>query len=157
MTENTKIILTLSTLLLTFVSIPLLIEYLIGLRENKKTHVYKFTLEPNVYVKCVFTSRMIDGYLKVNIDYFMSVDGKEKLRPPQSMFESINSSTFEHDVLQQEFTIGMENINTHDKKVEYEVECYNKALDKLINEYKPYVARVRRHNKAILNQKKLSN
>ena len=157
MTENVKVILTLFTSVLTFISLPLLIEYFIGLRENKNTHVSKFTLEPNVDIKCIFTTRMIDGYLKVDIEYFISVDGKEKLRPPQSLEESILSNKFEHDVLQQEFAVGMEDIDTYDKKIEYEVECYNEALDRLIKKYKPYVDNVRIRERAKANQKKLRN
>lgn len=155
MTENIKLILTLSTLALSFISLPLLIEYFIGLRENKKTHVSKFALEPDVDVKCIFTTRMVDGYLKVDIEYFISVDGKEKFRPPQSLEESILSNKFEHDVLQQEFAISMEDIDTYDKKIEYEVDCYNEALDKLIKEYKSHIEDVRRHERAKANQKKL--
>ena len=85
------------------------------------------------------------------------MDGKEKLKPPQSLEVSILSNKFEHDVLQQEFAISMEDINTYDKKIEYEVDCYNKALDKLIKEYKAYVENVRRHAINKVNQKKLRN
>ena len=155
MTENVKLIITLSTLVLSFISLPLLIEYFIGLRENRKTHVSKFALEPDVDVRCIFTTRMIDGYLKVDIEYFISVDGKEKLRPPQSLEESILSNKFEHDVLQQEFAVSMEDINTLEEKVSYEVNCYNEALDELIKEYKSHVENIRRRDRAKANQKKL--
>lgn len=49
----------------------------------------------------------------------------------------------------------MEDIDTYDKKVEYEVDCYNEALDKLIKEYKSHVENVRRRDRAKANQKKL--
>lgn len=155
MTEKVKVLIALSSCIVPVLSMSFLIEYVVGLRENKKTSIYKFTLEPNVDVKTILTTRMIDGNIIINIEYYIYIDGKEKLRPPQSLEESILSDKFSHKILQQEFIKSLENITSYNAKVEYEVECYNKALKTLIDNYKPFVEKVRKYNMAIANQKKL--
>lgn len=155
MTENVKVLIALSSCIVPVLSMSFLIEYVVGLRENKKTSIYKFTLEPNVDVKTILTTRMIDGDIIINIEYYIYVDGKEKLRPPQSLKESICSDKFSRNILQREFIKSLENISNYEARVEYEIECYNKALKTLIDSYKPYVEKIRKHNMAIANQKKL--